>query len=143
MRVQFALCSQSASVDRTSNRLSIFNVIDHLPVTSLPIRPTVTFVSVIEGDEGESTEGISADIEIWTDGAKFWGTKVPLTFVDHRLARFILTFQGLPVSKPGEIVIGITLPDGTKGESRIRVVNVAPKESLQVSPASSSPSTAG
>jgi len=32
MRVQFALCAQSASVDRNSNRLSIFNVIDHFPL---------------------------------------------------------------------------------------------------------------
>ena len=140
MRVQFALCSQTASVDRASNRLSIFNVIDHLPVTSLPIRiPMVTFVSVIESADAENTEGVNADIDIYVDDKKLFGTQVPLTFADHHLARFTLAFQGIPVSKPGEIVFRLSLSDGTKAESRIRVVNLAPKESLQV--ASSSAST--
>jgi hypothetical protein len=53
MRVQFALCAQSASVDRSSNRLSIFNVVDHFATSSLPIViPAITFVSVIESDKG-------------------------------------------------------------------------------------------
>ena len=136
MKIRFALCAQTASVDRGSNRVSIFNVYDHFPVTSLPINiPTVTFICSMESDQGEETSNIKGIVDIEVNNHKVFGIEVPITFADHRLARVILTFQGVPVSKPGPVVFRLSLPDNTCAEAMFEVVNVAPRESLLLSSA--------
>jgi len=101
MRVQFALCAQTASIDRASNRLSIFNVIDHLPTSSLPIViPAISFVSIIESDKDESTN-VKGILEILVSRASVARLELPISFVNGRLARVVVNFQGIPVREAG------------------------------------------
>lgn len=134
MKIKFALCAQTASVDRASNRISIFNVYDHFPVSSIPITiPSITFVSVVESDEGENTTNIHGTIEIVVDETDLFKVEVPITFADHHLARIVLTFQGIPVRKTGPVTFKFSLPGSECAEASFRVVNVA-NESLQLNP---------
>jgi hypothetical protein len=132
MRVQFALCAQTASVDRATNRVSIFNVFDHLPVTSLPVVvPSVTFVSVIESEKAENIN-VSGEIEIEANGVSIFKIQVPISFTDNRLARVVLTFQGIPVRDTGSLTFRLALPDGTIAETTFQVINVIPKDAIQI-----------
>lgn len=92
MRVQFALCAQTASVDRSSNRISIFNVIDHIPTTTLPIMlPAITFVSILENDQNEAVNFRGVFEGKFNDKVIARG-EVPVSFVwNGRLARVLLT----------------------------------------------------
>jgi hypothetical protein len=132
MKIQFALCAQTASVDRASNRLSIFNVFDQFPVSSFPIViPSVTFVSVIESEETENNN-IRGAIEIEANRVKVFGIEVPINFTSNRLARVVLTFQGIPVGDAGPLTFRLTLPDGTIAETTFQVINVASREAIQL-----------
>jgi hypothetical protein len=132
MRVQFALCAQTASVDRATNRVSVFNVFDHLPVSSLPIVvPSVTFVSVIESEEAENNN-ISGAVEVEANNVPVFKVEVPINFTNNRLARVVLTFQGIPVRDTGSLTFRLTLPDGTIAETTFQVINVASKDAIQL-----------
>ena len=131
MRVQFALCAQSASVDRSSNRLSIFNVIDHFPASVLPITiPAITFVSIIESDKDESTN-VKGVLEIITNNALVARFELPITFANGRLARVVANFQGIPIRTSGPVTFRLKIPDGATAETSFQVVNLAQNEAIQ------------
>jgi len=135
MRVQFALCAQTASVDRASNRLSIFNVIDHFPATVLPIViPAITFVAVIESETDDNIN-VKGTLEI-TAGNNFLGKiEVPISFVNGRLARVVLNFQGMPVHQAGPVTFRLSIPNGPTAETTFQVTNLTQAEAIQAAPA--------
>jgi hypothetical protein len=132
MRVQFALCAQTASVDRSSNRLSIFNVIDHFPASTLPIViPALTFVSILESDKDESTN-VKGILELIVNKALVARLELPITFVSGRLARVVVNFQGIPVREAGPVTFRLAIPNGATAETTFQVVNLAQSEAIQV-----------
>jgi hypothetical protein len=133
MRVQFALCAQTASVDRSSNRLSIFNVIDHYPASTLPIViPAITFVSIIESDKDESPN-VKGVLEISTKGGLVAKVELPIAFVNGKLARVVVNFQGIPVREAGPVTFRLTIPEGATAETTFQVLNITQREAIQVS----------
>jgi hypothetical protein len=133
MRVQFALCAQTASVDRSSNRLSIFNVIDHFPASVLPIViPAVSFVSIIESDQDESTN-VKGVLEISANKTLLARMELPIAFTSGRLARVVVNFQGIPVREPGPVTFRLTIPNAITAETTFQVVNLSRSDAIQVS----------
>jgi len=133
MRVQFALCAQTASIDRSTNRLSIFNVVDHFPASALPIViPAITFVSVIESDrdEGKNVKGV---LEITASKEFVARFELPINFVNGRLARVVLNFQGIPIRQSGPVTFRLTIPNGATAETTFQVINLAQNEAIQIS----------
>jgi hypothetical protein len=126
MRVQFALCAQTASVDRSSNRISIFNVIDHIPTTSLPILiPAVTFVAILENDRNEAVNFVGVFEGKINDKIIVRG-EVPVAFVwSGRLARVLLTLNGIPIHEHGTLSFRLTIPGRVDAEAKLLVMNVA------------------
>jgi hypothetical protein len=127
MKVQFALCAQSASVDRSSNRVSIFNVIDHFAAPSLPIfLPTVTFVSVLECEEQEamSFKGI---LDVVLNNEALIRAEIPIQFTLNRLARVLVTFNTIPIREEGRLVFRLTVPERISVDAGFRVTNLLPK----------------
>lgn len=132
MRVQFALCAQTASVDRASNRLSIFNVIDHFPASVLPIViPAISFVSIIESDKDESTN-VKGVLQIIVNKELLAKVELPITFVNGRLARVVVNFQGIPVREAGPVTFRLDIPNGVTAETTFQVLNLAQAEAIQV-----------
>jgi hypothetical protein len=133
MRVQFALCAQTASIDRSSNRLSIFNVIDHFPASVLPITiPALTFVAVIDSDKEESPN-VKGVLEISANQVQVGRVELPITFVNGgRLARVVVNFQGVPIREAGPVTFRLTIPEGETAETTFHVVNLAHNEAIQV-----------
>lgn len=134
MKVQFALCAHTASVDRATNRLSIFNVIDQFPASVLPIYiPSIAFVSVIESDRDESPN-VKGVLEITASARLLGRFEVPISFTNGRLARVILNFQGMPVHQAGPVVFRLTIPDEVVAETTFQVVSLGNTEAIQVAP---------
>jgi hypothetical protein len=127
MKVLFAACAQSATVDRTTNRVSLFNVIDHYPTPVFPIvLPTIAFVAVIERDDGE--DDASGTTEICVPDAAPFTHPVSIVFTGSRLSRVILNVQGIPMQREGLIRFRLILADGSFGEASFLVTNVAPTQ---------------
>jgi hypothetical protein len=138
MRVQFALCAQTASVDRASNRLSIFNVIDQFPASVLPIViPAITFVSIIESDSDDNVN-VKGILDIRVNNAQIGSLEVPIAFINGRLARVVLNIQGLPVHQAGPVTFRLRIPNGPTAETTFQVNNITRAEAIQVTPVAQS-----
>jgi hypothetical protein len=128
MRVQFALCAQSASVDRASNRVSIFNVIDHIPATSLPIIiPSVTFVSIFENEKDEPATNFKGVFEAKVNGQLVAKGEVPVSFVNGRLARVILSMNSIPIREHGILSFRLVIPDAATAETQVQIIDLSPR----------------
>jgi hypothetical protein len=124
MKVLFALCAESATVDRTTNRVSLFNVFDHyLPPTFPASLPSVAFVAAVERDEGEGD--VNGIAEICVPGAPQFNYPVSIVFTESRIARCMLTVQAIPVKQEGRITFRLVLPNGASGEASFMVANGA------------------
>src|ERR1700734_1931301 len=133
MKIQFALCAQTVTVDRSSNRLSLINVIDLLPVSNFPhFIPSVAFVCLIESEDGD--RNVKGFVQISSNDVLVGAAEVPIHFTENRLARVVMNLQGIPVPKPGPLKFCMTLPNGTVAETSFQVISVAPKEAIQVVP---------
>lgn len=131
MRVQFAVCAQAVTVDRTSNRLSIFNVMDILPVLIFPhVIPAITFVCVVESDQ-EDESSAKGFFQVLSDGVLVAASEIPINFAENRLARIVLNFQGVPVPKPGSLMFRMTLPNGVVAETQFQVAHIAQNQAIQ------------
>src|ERR1700685_2269517 len=122
MKVQFALCAQTASVDRASNRISIFNVIDHIPATTLPIiLPALTFVSILEKDTHEATTYRGVFEGKINNNVVVRG-EVPVSFVKGRLARVLLTLNAIPIREYGTLSFSLVIPDIVTAEAQVQIL---------------------
>ncbi len=127
MRVQFALCAQTVSVDRVSNRISIFNVVDHIATPALPIIvPTITFVAIVESEREESVS-YKGSFEVRTNDNVRFRSEVPVNFVNGQLARVVIAMNGVRIQEYGTLSFRFTIPDKATAEVQLPVVNVAQK----------------
>jgi hypothetical protein len=127
MRTQFALCAQSASVDRSSNRVSIFNVIDHIPATSLPlILPSVTFVSILETEKQNEPVSFKGVFSVKLNNNIIVKGEVPVSFVNGRLARVLLNMNGLQIREHGTLSFRLEIPKEVTAEVQVQIVDLAP-----------------
>lgn len=110
MRCLLAVCADSAVVDQSNNRLSLFNIIDDLSIQQFPALFTrLTPVFLVEREEGDP-ELFNAAIVI-TQGANELG-RIPVdaNFSGRPRLRLLPQIQGLVVPVPGEI--RVTLRQG-------------------------------
>jgi hypothetical protein len=128
MKVQFSLCAQTASVDRASNRLSIFSVVDHIPALSLPfVLPALTFVSILQSEQEEPvTANFTGVFEIRNNETLIAKADVPISFIYGRLARVILNVTGLHIAAVGHLHFTLALPDYVVAELQVPVVALNP-----------------
>jgi hypothetical protein len=111
MKVQLALLAQSASVDRFSNRLSVFNLIESLESPSFPIFiPEAVFVSVLRREEGDPTVS-DATLSVHAGDSVVGRANVRIDFESSLHNRQVITFQGLPILKPEDLQFRLTIPD--------------------------------
>jgi hypothetical protein len=124
--LNFALCAQAASIDRASNRLTILNVIDHIPATSLPVQlPAITFVAIFDNDEDValSYKGV---FDVTVNDVKVVVGEVIVGFNNGRLARVVLNVNNLPIREHGNVVFRLAIP-GAVAEARLQVIDVSQK----------------
>lgn len=134
MRVQFALCAQAASVDRASNRISIFNVIDHIAATTLPINlPAITFVAVLETERNEAANYRGVFTAKLNDKVITQG-EVPVSFVNGNLARVLLNLSSVPVREGGILAFSLVIPEMVTAAVQVRVVGLVQAPVIPVIP---------
>lgn len=103
MRCLLAVCADSAVVDQSSNRLSLFNVIDSLAIEQFPvIFSRITPVFIIERDDGEA-EDLEGSLVISMGGNELFRFPINATFAGRPRLRLVPQVQGLIVPFPGVV----------------------------------------
>ena len=111
MNVVLALCASGVAVDRFTNRLSIFNVIEQIQSPSFPAWVSeITFIVVLRKENSEEPRFPTRALVQAGDNV-IMETAVVVNFEGGNTTRQILNFQGLPVRSPGDLTFRLLLPD--------------------------------
>jgi hypothetical protein len=111
MRVQFSIVSQSVAVDRFTNRLSLFNIVEAFQAPRFPLLiPEVVVVSFIRRDENEPNI-FETDLVVNLNGNRIGMSHLNVNFEGRLYVRLIANFQNLPILAAGDLEFTIPLPN--------------------------------
>jgi hypothetical protein len=124
MTVLLALCAAGVSIDRFSNRLSIFNVLEQLSSSGFPVWvPELTFVVVLR-KENDEAQRFQTRSQVQLGENVIAETGVVVDFEGGNTSRQIVSFQGLPVPSPGDLTFRLLLPDREPATVTVPVVRI-------------------
>jgi hypothetical protein len=134
MMVILALCAAGVSVDRFSNRLSVFNVMEQIPSPGFPAWvPELTFVVVLRKENDENAR-FQTRCQVQLGDAMIVDNPAFVDFEGTNNARLVLNFQGLPVPSPGNLTFRLLLPNHEPAEVTIPVIRVGGNVIAQAAP---------
>lgn len=115
------LCANSCAVDRFTNNLSIFELLDTIAPLSYPaLLPKVVLVCAFAKNEEDAEKRYRYDIEIKTGEQTIFHGDIDVDFGDGINARNVTTIQGVPVLSPGDMTVSLLSGDLVIGTYTIR-----------------------
>lgn len=103
MKLKYILCAELCSVDGVSNKLSVFNLIEHIVAPAYPIAlPFISIVFSVERTPDERPK-CEVNIAILLDGRELSETTLEVEFEEAMIARAIGHLQGFFVPAPGSL----------------------------------------
>lgn len=105
IKSKLLFCAEGVTVDRQSNNVSAFNIIEQLNFQNLPVVwPKMVVLSLIERDEGDKGDW-NGGIRIILADKEIADQKIVLPYKGTRRSRYIMTVGGLPITQPGKLEI--------------------------------------
>lgn len=124
MRVMMAVCASAALVDRFSNQLSIFNVLEQIAAPGFPIWiPQITFIVTLQREIQEPPR-FQTRVQVLLGETLIAENAVAIDFENNLTARTIMTFQGLPINGPGEIAFRFLLPNNESATAYVPIIHI-------------------
>lgn len=124
MRLKRSICAESVSLDRFTDRLSIFNVVDRVSSLGFPLWiPQLALVVVIERDNREEPDPQVATLKAVLDGKVIAESQAFIQFQGGSEARAILNFN-LPIPSPGKLILKLVFQHQELDVYDIEVVQV-------------------
>lgn len=111
MRQLLSVCSESVVIDRATNRMSIFSVVDELRLEQFPA--ALTKITILFGLERESNDPQTFDgvITFGRDGRELNRWPVSGDFGERPRLRLIPVVQGLVIPAPGIYKMALRVND--------------------------------
>jgi hypothetical protein len=126
MMLQFAIVSQSAAVDRFTNRLSLFNVIEAIQSPRYPVILTECAVVIMLRRSDNEPNIFDSTITLNIAGNRIAQSTIRVNFENRQYVRLISNFQNLPILAPGELQFIITIPNAEPITTSIPIVQFPP-----------------
>lgn len=108
--LEYFIVAESSAVDRHTNRVSLFNVIETVSASQFPIVfPTIVAVTAWNAEEGDTGQDFQAILKI-TGPIEGGEVKLNTNFtIKSNRHRTFQNMQGLPITGPGDIRLEISL----------------------------------
>ena len=146
MELVLLVCAESAIVDSTTQRVSLFNVMEEFNSPSFPvIVPQLSLVSIFSRSARESETPV-VQLRITLDGQKqpLFDAPISVDFRGHLRMRNLSNIQGMPISAPGLLKLELKSKKGALGAWKIRVNQIGqPPLTSQISPSRETPAKPG
>jgi len=98
-------CAHGCSVDRFTNTLSIFEILEEITPIQYPLwLPKLTVVAALEKEDGDP-DVFHPDLVVSLEEAEIFRQPANISFGGRRRTRMIAHMQGLPVPGPGTLTI--------------------------------------
>lgn len=121
-RITLLVLARGASVDKFSNSLSIFEILEGIQPDSFPtVIPKVLVVAMAE--RSDQHEGVTqATLVFRTEDETLIEGTMEFTFHPNSTgARAVLEMPGLPIITPKDIIVELTPPGGDTASTRLHV----------------------
>jgi len=127
MKIIFATCSEGVAVDRYTNKLSIFSVIDKVASFAFPFwLPRVCVAIAAQKEEGDD-DRIAAKLTILLGGSRIAETDAILPFQKDGTARIVLNFN-LAIPSPGLLQLRLDTATAQLELYQITVTQISPAQ---------------
>ena len=101
MKVTSFLCVESAVIDKTTNRLSLFHVLEQINAASFPVPcPKFSVVTVVSRNLNEPNKE-ELEVRLSLNRKHIVSMPISIDFQKGKLSRFIGELQGLVLPGPG------------------------------------------
>lgn len=105
MRLLLATCAEAASIDGTTNKLSLFSVVEEIQAASFPtMAPSLAFVLLLEKSNDEPNE-IDLRIVGTLNSKELFNLPLKGSFEGKRHLRAVANVLGIPLSGPGTLTL--------------------------------------
>ena len=122
MKCTFAVCAEGASVDSTSNLLSIFNIIDEINSQTFPVAfPRLVVVFIVERADGDEDRN-EAFITFKVNNEEKVRQPVLMDFQDKKRLRLVLQFAGIVFTEPGQVRASLVLGQEELGSWKLDII---------------------
>ncbi len=106
------IASESASIDRVSNNLSVFNIIEDIAAQSFPFAIPKITVTVLLSREDTDPNDYEGTVTVLNNTQTLHSFKIPMRFEDKLHSRLNIQLGGLPVSSPGMLSFKLHVEPG-------------------------------
>lgn len=137
IKTKLMLCAESVVRDVDTNTVSAFNLIEEISAPGFPLFvPKLTVLAILERDAADPTAP-SAELVMTIDGLQLHKSPVRVEFQDKLRTRAIITYGGVPIPKPGPLIIEMQVAGGetTQVSIAVRLIGTPPISAKQQDPA--------
>jgi hypothetical protein len=113
IRPRLLVCAEGIVIDKRSNNVSAFEILEQLNPNSLPtVLPKLVVLSAFEKDE-EDPDKIPVNIRITLGELEIINQEIPHNFQGKKRCRNVLTIGGVVISQPGILEISASIDNKT------------------------------
>lgn len=128
MKCVLSACAESASLDRGTNRVSLFNILDATSSLTFPYvipKLSLLFILQAEAEDGDEEEGyVSLNFEDQEKGKR----PIKFDFEGKPRLRLIIAAEGIAINKPGVLRSSVWHKDKEIGAWEIEVTQKNEKD---------------
>ena len=126
MKVTFAALARIIVIDRFTNGMSLFQVVERIEAEKFPLLlPEAAFVAVLNREEGDPQQW-DTELILHCGDAVVGKSDLHVDFENGLANRQVVNFQGLPVMTAADLLFQFALPSGQISELRIPVAKIRP-----------------
>ena len=120
-RLNLFLCAEGVIVDRRSNNVSVFTILEEVKPQELPIvLAQFVVLAILERDEGDPDK-CDCTLAISLNDEGIFEQHMEVDFQGKPRVRQMVHFGGVPIEKPGTLTASLELGGEEIGEWRITV----------------------
>jgi len=107
IKSKLLICAEGVVIDKKSNNASIFEILEQLSFSTLPVVfPKLVVFSAFERDEGDD-EKWDGRLCISVAGSVILDNEIVHDFKGTMRSRNIITVGGLPITQPGKLEVSV------------------------------------
>jgi hypothetical protein len=121
IKTQLMLCAETVLRDAETNTVSAINLIEEIPSPGFPLFvPKMTVMMLLERQATDSATP-AAELKMTLDGMDLHRGPVRIDFQDKLRSRVIVTYNGIPIPKPGLLKLEMAVTGGETTSVKVLV----------------------
>jgi Family of unknown function (DUF6941) len=134
MRLGYLVAAHGAVIDRATNNVSIFNIIEQITAPTFPIAIPISIVAQLVKQKSKDTEELRIVLKLDSRKQPIGEQKFTVGFQGQQRTRIIMQLQPLVIEVPGLLEISLFHKSAFLGSWEIDVIQLQQQAAVTTSP---------